>query len=117
MRMSSYGSKQNAFLFQIALRPEPHPFDDVFPKMTKCSLYTYGPSGTIQTHDALCVLNVNVLNDKIYFLLWFVFMGLALFTIIFQVVGLVIIMSRSLRKSFLCLYISPDRLKTRAHLR
>ena len=33
------------------------PMTKVFPRVTKCSFYTYGASGTIQTHDAMCILN------------------------------------------------------------
>lgn len=49
------------------------PFDRVFPKMTKCDFHKYGPSGTIQTHDAMCVMALNIINEKIYAVLWFWF--------------------------------------------
>lgn len=45
--------------------------DIVFPKVTKCLFYKYGASGSIQHHDALCVMALNVINEKIYTLLWF----------------------------------------------
>lgn len=48
------------------------PMIRVFPRMTKCTFKKYGPSGTIQTHDALCVLALNNLNEKIYIFLWYV---------------------------------------------
>ncbi|XP_050533266.1 innexin inx7-like [Daktulosphaira vitifoliae] len=48
-------------------------FDRVFPKMTKCDFHKFGPSGTIQTHDVLCVMALNIVNEKIYALLWFWF--------------------------------------------
>ena len=32
------------------------PMATIFPRVTKCSYYKYGPSGTVQTHDAICVL-------------------------------------------------------------
>lgn len=48
-------------------------FDRVFPKMTKCDFHKYGPSGTIQTHDAMCVMALNIINEKIYAVLWFWF--------------------------------------------
>ena len=35
------------------------PMMTVFPRVTKCSFHNYGASGTIQKHDALCVLGVN----------------------------------------------------------
>ncbi|KAF7284330.1 hypothetical protein GWI33_022313 [Rhynchophorus ferrugineus] len=47
------------------------PLDEVFPKVTKCTFHKYGPSGSIQWHDAMCVMALNVVNDKIYTFLWF----------------------------------------------
>jgi hypothetical protein len=47
--------------------------DMVFPKMTKCHFFKYGPSGSIQKHDALCVMALNIINEKIYVFLWFWF--------------------------------------------
>lgn len=44
--------------------------DVVFPKVTKCLFYKYGASGSIQHHDALCVMALNVINEKIYTFLW-----------------------------------------------
>ena len=32
------------------------PMATIFPRVTKCSYFKYGPSGTVQTHDAICVL-------------------------------------------------------------
>uniref|UniRef100_A0A1B0AVR2 Innexin n=1 Tax=Glossina palpalis gambiensis TaxID=67801 RepID=A0A1B0AVR2_9MUSC len=42
----------------------------IFPKMAKCTFYTYGPSGSIKIHDALCMLPLNVLNEKLFAFLW-----------------------------------------------
>jgi len=50
----------------------------VFPRLTKCTFHTYGPSGDMQKHDALCVLPLNIINEKIYIFLWFWFFALAL---------------------------------------
>lgn len=43
----------------------------VFPRVTKCTFHKFGPSGSIQTHDALCILALNILNEKIFIFLWF----------------------------------------------
>ena len=43
----------------------------IFPRVTKCKFWKYGPSGTVQKHDALCVLSLNIINEKIYVMLWF----------------------------------------------
>lgn len=51
--------------------------DVVFPKVTKCHFHKYGPSGTIQKIDALCVMALNVINEKIFVFLWFWYWVLA----------------------------------------
>ncbi len=56
------------------------PMAQVFPKMTKCTFHKYGSSGTIQVIDALCVLGMNIINEKIYIFLWFWFLLLAVVT-------------------------------------
>ena len=73
------------------------PFHIVFPKMTKCTIETYGPSGTIQNSDGLCVLPINVLNEKIFFVVWFVFFGLAIFTLVHHVIAFIILITANLR--------------------
>lgn len=47
------------------------PMVEIFPRVTKCIFHKYGASGSIQKHDALCVLALNILNEKIYIFLWF----------------------------------------------
>nr|XP_012140006.1 PREDICTED: innexin inx7-like [Megachile rotundata] len=56
------------------------PLDVVFPKVTKCVFHKYGASGTIQNHDALCVMALNIVNEKIYVFLWYWFIILAVLT-------------------------------------
>merc|ERR1711962_53462 len=61
------------------------PMSKVFPKMTKCTFHKFGPSGTIQKFDGLCILPVNIINENIYFLPWFWLIALAIVTAIQQV--------------------------------
>ncbi|CAG2115063.1 unnamed protein product [Medioppia subpectinata] len=72
----TYGS--NVFNF---LRDEPEKRRDemakVFPRMAKCTFRKYGSSGSIQTFDALCVLPLNMYNEKIFIFLWFWFILVA----------------------------------------
>jgi len=56
------------------------PMIDVFPRITKCTFHKYGPSGTIENHDAMCVLALNIINEKIYVMLWFWLIVLAIIT-------------------------------------
>ena len=56
------------------------PMSRIFPRMTKCIFHKYGGSGTIQRFDALCVLSMNIVNEKIYIFLWFWYIILAIIT-------------------------------------
>ena len=83
-----YGSEVLNF---VDMEPEDRvdPMSRVFPKMTKCIFHKYGGSGTIQRFDALCVLGMNILNEKIYIFLWFWFIVLAVLTgcnVVFRVI-------------------------------
>lgn len=73
------------------------PLSRVFPQMTKCDFHKFGPSGTIQKFDALCVLGMNIINEKIYVFLWFWFVFLALATAINLVVKLITLFTPSVR--------------------
>lgn len=53
----------------------------IFPRMTKCTFYKFGVSGEIERHDAVCILPLNVVNEKIYVFLWFWFLGLGALTL------------------------------------
>jgi len=63
-------------------RPEERedPMARVFPKMTKCTFHKFGPSGTVEKFDGLCVLPLNIINEKIYVFLWFWFIILTVIT-------------------------------------
>ncbi|XP_037079480.1 innexin inx2-like, partial [Pollicipes pollicipes] len=56
------------------------PMTETFPKLTKCAFQTFGVSGTVQELDALCVLALNIFNEKIYLLLWFWLWAVAVIT-------------------------------------
>ena len=62
----------------------------VFPKMTKCSFHKFGPSGTVEKFDGLCVLPLNIINEKIYLFLWFWFIFVAVLSALHIVYRLVL---------------------------
>lgn len=67
----------------------------VFPRVTKCTFHMFGTSGDIQRHDALCLLPLNVVNEKIYIFIWFWFLILVvLSTIVVLLRGLVLAVPR-----------------------
>jgi innexin len=54
----------------------------VFPTVAKCLLPKFGPSGRQETRDFLCVLPFNLINEKMYIVLWVWFSILAVLTIL-----------------------------------
>ena len=64
-------------------------------------MYKYGPSGTIETFDALCVLPLNILNEKIYVFLWFWFVILCAITALKLIYRLVIVVLPKFREIIL----------------
>lgn len=50
----------------------------IFPRMTKCHFHKFGASGTIERRDAFCLLPLNILNEKVFILVWFWFVILAI---------------------------------------
>merc|ERR1711902_481855 len=69
----------------------------VFPKIGKCTINTYGVSGTIQTDDRFCVLPLNNFNGKFYFFLWFWYLLVLSWTSIFFCFRIITIASSSVR--------------------
>ena len=60
----------------------------VFPRMTKCTFHKFGTSGNIEKHDALCILPLNIVNEKIYIFIWFwlLILGFLTFLILVSVI-------------------------------
>ncbi|KAJ3643044.1 hypothetical protein Zmor_025782 [Zophobas morio] len=77
------------------------PMVAVFPRVTKCTFHKFGASGTIQKHDALCVLALNILNEKIYIFLWFWFIILAVFSGLAMVYSAAVVLLPSTREMIL----------------
>lgn len=82
-----YGPLVGAFALEESPYDRVDPMARLFPKMTKCTIHTFGPAGSVQIHDALCVLPLNVVNEKIFVVLWFwlVFLaGVGLLAVIYR---------------------------------
>jgi len=75
--------------------------DRVFPKVGKCTFHKYGASGTIMRSDSICVLPLNIMNEKIYVLLWFWFIFLAIISGLQLTWRLAIYTSSSVRQQYL----------------
>lgn len=75
----------------------------IFPRMTKCTFHKFGSSGEVERHDAVCILPLNVVNEKIYIFLWFWFLLLGFLTSLVVVYRGVIILSPRIRAYLLYL--------------
>ncbi|EEB14301.1 Innexin inx2, putative [Pediculus humanus corporis] len=77
------------------------PMSRVFPKVTKCTFHKYGPSGTVQKFDGLCILPLNIVNEKIYVFLWFWFVILSVLTGLSLIYRAAVVMLPQLRQTLL----------------
>jgi innexin len=96
----SYGTKVLE-LSQMDQENRIDPMVAVFPRVTKCTFHKYGPSGSIQKHDALCVLALNILNEKIYIFLWFWFIILAVISGMALAYSIAVVTLPSIRETIL----------------
>lgn len=65
------GGKFWRFGIDVMAGTRPDPMVKIFPRLTKCQFSKFGPSGDVQKHDQLCILPLNIINEKIYIFLWF----------------------------------------------
>jgi hypothetical protein len=77
------------------------PMSLLFPKTTTCAYWSYGPSGTLTNLDSLCILSINLLNEKIYFIMFFWFLTLAILTISQIIIRIIIILIPRKRETLL----------------
>lgn len=81
------------------MEPEdrPDPMHKVFPKLTKCTFHKYGPSGSVEKKDGLCVLPVNIINEKIFIFVWFWLVCVAAITGVFLLYRLAVLLGPQIR--------------------
>lgn len=42
-----------------------NPMCEAFPRVAACNFVRYGSGGSQETHNAICVLSLNMINDKV----------------------------------------------------
>ena len=82
------------------------PMSRLFPRLTKCDFHKFGPSGTIQNYDALFILGMNILNEKIFIFLWFWFFILAGVTSVSLLTRLSQLLFPSIRRKLISLEVT-----------
>lgn len=69
----------------------------VFPKITKCEFFKYGGSGSQSKFDCLCVLPINILNEKIFAFLYVWFLFLMVMSAMHLTFRIIVVFSNSAR--------------------
>ena len=74
-----------------------NPMCTVFPTITSCSVPNVGASGVAQVHNGLCVLTQNIINEKIYLVLWWWYAILAPVSVLFIAYRIITIFFQGVR--------------------
>jgi len=109
---STYGIRVLSFL-DADSEERIDPMAVVFPRVTKCTYRKYGPSGTVQYHDSICVLPINIINEKIYVFLWFWLIILSVVTVlalVYHVVLMVVPSMTMMHVKARCMHRQDDRI-------
>ncbi len=77
-----FNNSTSAFSFSSAVKLQLFVFQEdrldpmiyIFPRMTKCTFHKFGATGEVEKLDALCILPLNIVNEKIYIFIWFWFL-------------------------------------------
>lgn len=96
----SYGTRVLGYS-EVPQEERYDPMIYIFPRVTKCTFHKYGASGSIQTHDSLCILPLNIVNEKTYIFLWFWYIILAVILSLLVIYRLVIIFVPKIRPRLL----------------
>ncbi|TRY63377.1 hypothetical protein TCAL_09030 [Tigriopus californicus] len=70
-----------------------HPMSKFFPRITKCTWSEFSSSGSFQKVQAVCVMPLNVINEKIFLILWFWMLFLFLFTLLHFIFEIIVFLS------------------------
>ena len=87
-----------------------NPMCTVFPTVTSCTIPNVGASGVAQYHNGLCVLTQNIINEKIYLILWFWYAFLGPVSVIYFCYRLITLLFHGVRYSLLYRKVTPDEI-------
>lgn len=69
-----------------------NPMCEAFPRIASCTFWKYGSGGVPVGHQAICILSLNIVIDKVYLVLWFWY-------VIIAILGLIRIICRGFQVS------------------
>jgi len=90
------------YSFDFKTRNDPelnmrNPSCAVFPTITSCNIPNVGAAGGSQFHNGLCVLTQNIINEKIFLVLWFWYAFLGPVSVLFVFYRLITILFDGVR--------------------
>jgi hypothetical protein len=85
-----------------------NPMCYTFPRITSCDYYRYGSGGNQERINALCILSLNIVNDKVFLVLWWWFFFLVLCGIFELLFCLVQILSAKCRFKVTFLWVNSS---------
>jgi len=112
----AYGAAVFSYSEAVDQESRVDPMVEVFPRITKCSMSMFGSSGSLEKHDFLCVLAVNVINEKIYLVMWVWLIILTSLSILFFLFHLVVFGVSIMRRLYL-VYLFGDNARVRVVMR
>ena len=59
-----------------------HMFLQVFPRVVACDMKLFGVTGSFTKASGLCTLPINIVNEKIYLVLWLTFIAASLVSLL-----------------------------------
>lgn len=80
---------------------QPNPMCNAFPTKVSCHVSSIAPSGSVDNDKMLCILNQNIINQKIYLALWFVLMALFVVSALVPIYWVAVFTSQSMRSGVL----------------
>jgi hypothetical protein len=71
-QFTTYGMEVMTHLRMSEEPPEVRkdPMSRIFPKVAQCTFKTFGHGGRVTEFHSVCVLPVNILNEKIFIVIW-----------------------------------------------
>ena len=86
-------------------------FSKVFPRVVACQMTVFGVSGSHTKASGFCTLPINVINEKIYLVLWLSFVTASLVSLV-QLVHQALLLAPPLRP-YIVPHLSPSSLASR----
>ncbi|GFX84712.1 innexin inx1 [Trichonephila clavipes] len=95
-----------------------NPMVMLFPRVTKCILRMYGKTSEIEVFDILCIMTLNIINEKFFLFLWFWLLLLMVLTALELMKNIIFICLPFIRACALVMHTSfVDQRKIRMILR